>query len=96
MVYACLWGPDCNRVENLFDEAVVAKNPEETHKDVVITTAHRDESLRNAVWFFMNCAWPAPKYESKCADWIAVSVANPDWESEIRQQLLTNDLVESD
>lgn len=90
MVYACLWGPACNRVEDLVDAAAVAVNPHETDADVIMTTAHPDETLEDAVWYFMNCAWPASRYERICSDWIAVSVASPQWERELRDLVLTN------
>ncbi len=88
MVYACVWGPDCERVHDVIDLAIVQRNPDETDGNVVITTWHAKDLLYEAVWFFLNCAWPAEDYVHACADWIAVAIGNLAWGAEVRATLL--------
>jgi hypothetical protein len=88
MVYICVWGPDGERVEDIFDKAIIERNPNETDKNVVITTCHNKEPLSEAVWFFLNCAWPADDYVHACSDWVAAVIGNPAWEAEVRAKLL--------
>lgn len=88
MVYVCVWGPDCEKVEDIFDEEIIQRNPDETDGNVVITTCHKEEALSEAVWFFLNCAWPAADYQHSCSDWVAAVIGNPTWEVEVRAKLL--------
>jgi hypothetical protein len=91
--YLCAWGPDCNRVHDLFDLASVRKEhvePESDPDTVVMTTSHVEESLREAIWFFKVPAYGAGRFES-CRIWLAVSVGQPDWSSEIMELLKTED-----
>jgi hypothetical protein len=84
LVYLCAWGPDCERVHDRFDEeSVVEKLPAETD-DVLMTTSHSDESLSEALWFFLNCAFATKSYEQTCADWIIATIGNERWEATIR------------
>lgn len=92
MVYSCAWGADCGRVEDAFDAAIIRQMPNGSDADVVMTTSHSDESLKDAVWFFLNCAWPAAAYEHSCSHWIASVIGNPEWEGIVRDTLLRNDL----
>lgn len=87
MAYSCIWGPDCERVHDSFDQAIVAANSDETDKNVILTTWHSNESLREALWFFVNCAFPAADYQETCTDSIAVSVGNEEWTKKIRTHL---------
>jgi hypothetical protein len=47
-----------------------------------------EEPIREAVWFFLNCAWPADDYAHTCSDWIAAVIGNPAWKAEVRAKLL--------
>jgi hypothetical protein len=75
-------------VEDIFDKAIIERHPNETGKSVVITTCHNKEPLSEAVWFFLNCAWPADDYVDTCSDWIAAVIGNPAWEAEVRAKPL--------
>jgi hypothetical protein len=83
LVCLCAWGPDCERVHDIFDEVDVAMDPE-PNKPVVMTTWHSDESLEEAVWFFVNSAFSDEAYAPTCRDWIFAPVANREWEKSIR------------
>jgi hypothetical protein len=84
MVYLCAWGADCERVHDVFDQALADREPDPTDTNVVMTTSHEEESLEEALWFFCNCAVPTQAYERTCHDWIIVAVGNKDWENRIR------------
>jgi hypothetical protein len=88
MVYACVWGPDCESVHDSIDQPRFRRQPGETDGSVVITTWHAEDPISEAVWFFLNCAWPADDYVHTCSDWIAAVIGNPAWEAEVRAKLL--------
>lgn len=86
LVYVCVWGPDCERVHDLFDEE--SRDPDQTDQSIVMTTWHPDESLSEAVFFFDSCAYPSAAYEADCRDWVAIAVGNQSWGEEIRSILI--------
>ena len=88
MVYACVWGPDCESVHDSIDQPIFQRQPGKSGGSVVITTWHAKDPLSEAVWFFLNCAWPAEDYVHTCSDWVAAVIGNPAWEAEIRAKLL--------
>ncbi len=96
VVYVCSWGPDCQRVEDIFDEVIVGKNPDETVKSVIITTQHNDESLDEALWFLLNVAFAAEEYEKDCGAELIIVVANSEWTSQVRARLLNQDALSRD
>ena len=57
---------------------------DESDTDVVLTTCHQDEPLREAIRYFAFAAFVAEDYIAKCRDWIAVSVNNTEWQRAIR------------
>jgi hypothetical protein len=81
-VYVCVWGSDCERVHDCFDEqSPIEESPGQN--DVVMTTWHGDESLEEALWFFMNCTIPTESFVAQCKDWVAVSISNEEWQQKI-------------
>jgi hypothetical protein len=89
LVYLCAWGPDCERVHDAFDDASVELNAEPTDDDVIMTTWHSKEGLTEALWFFVNSAYPARSYEHSCNDWVIAIVGNPQWEQIVRATIGT-------
>jgi hypothetical protein len=83
LAYLCVWGPDCERVHDIFDEVDVELDADQT-KPVVMTTWHSDESLEDALSFFLHSAFPDEAYEKTCLDWIIAPIGPPDWEQSIR------------
>lgn len=88
MVYACVWGPDCEKVHDSIDQARFQRNSDETDGNVVITTWHDKVPISEAVWYFLYCAWPADDYVHTCSDWVAAVIGNPAWEAEVRAKVL--------
>jgi hypothetical protein len=87
LAYFCAWGPDCERVHDLFDAAAESKNEKLAGDDVVMTTWHSDEPLVEALWFFLHSAFPTKYFEPNCTDWIIAPIGNPEWEEEIRKKI---------
>ena len=80
-----VWGPDCSRVHDLFDEE---RDPNETDETVVMTTWHDNEPISEAVCHFDLCAYPADDFKADCNDWVAISVGNESWKEEMRSALI--------
>jgi len=83
LAYLCAWGPDCERVHDIFDEIIVEMDPEQ-NKGVILTTWHSKERLDEALWFFINSAFPNEAYEGTCHAWIVASIGCPEWEQTAR------------
>ena len=73
------WGPDCERVHDLFDSQ---RDFDETDETVVMTTWHADDSLKDALWYFADLAVVADAYEGK-TEWIAATASNAIWNREL-------------
>src|SRR6266581_6511557 len=84
LAYLCAWGPDCERVHDIFDEIEVQRDLEQKDDNVIITTWHADESLEESLWFFVNCAFPSQAYEQSCKEWIVAPIGNDGWGQMIR------------
>jgi hypothetical protein len=70
LAMACAWGPGCALVEDGFDEVIVAQHPDETPDDVVLTSSHADESIGEALDFFLDAAMPARARRRGCDAWV--------------------------
>lgn len=86
-VYVCAWGPDCRRVHDLFDLAVVQQEIEEAREYPIMTTWHTDETLDQVLWFALRLAHPDELYAPSCHAAIFVSVASPVWDEHIQRRL---------
>lgn len=84
-VYLVAWGPDCERVHDIFDETHVLMKVEQPNLPRVMTTWHADESLDEALWYFVDLAQPLEPDTAR--DWLAVSVERSDWSDQIRHRL---------
>jgi hypothetical protein len=87
LAYLCAWGPDCERVHDIFDEKDLARDLKRDTHDVIMTIWHDDESLEEALWLFVHSAFPADGYVHGCTDWVIAPIANPGWEQEIREKI---------
>jgi len=91
LVYFCAWGPDCDRVHDLFDEGFLEANLALTGNDVIMTTSHVDESLGEALWYFLHSTFPTEALEKGCSSWIVACIGNKEWSGEIRR--IAHDVV---
>ena len=92
-VYICAWGPDCERVHDIFDEAIVEQqlrsNSEEYISSDVMTTWHSDETLEDALEFFLTAAEPDDKFTDRCNAALVVSIDNPSWADVVDKVMLS-------
>jgi hypothetical protein len=92
MVYFCAWGPGCERFHDIVDEVrvkdelgervFVGPNPEDT----IMTTWHPDDTLEEAVEYFINWAHPTHGFAEGSDCWMAICVNNKEWAATIRQK----------
>jgi hypothetical protein len=54
--YICAWGPDCEQVEESFDYASFPPEYGGELGFTLMTTAHLDEPIEDALWFAFHCA----------------------------------------
>ena len=85
LAYLCAWGRDCERVHDIFDETQVEQDPD-LKSGVIMTTGHADQTLQEALHFFVNTAFPDQAYERTCNDWIVAPIGNREWERIIRNE----------
>ena len=83
----CAWGPDCKRLHDLFDFAAREINDELSGDDVIMTSWHPDETLEDALWFFVTASFVTAKFKNSCKDWIIAPTASPEWEQPIRKKV---------
>lgn len=81
-VYAVCWGPDCERVHDIFDEVDLARRPDGPW---AMTTWHTDQPLSEVIWFALYSAWPDDAFFGGCNSVVGVSVGSPAWSVEQRQ-----------
>jgi hypothetical protein len=94
--YFCAWGPGCERVHDAMDEQAMGDDPPKTDVGCVMTTWHADESLEEALWFFLNCTVPDEDYAPNgCDTAVIFSVGRSDWsaaiESRVRAMLVAGE-----
>lgn len=85
LVVVCVWGPDCARVHDVFDEVYVGDGAIERDSPMV-STWHDNGSLEDVVEFFALSG----RYlsdETEPVSQLAIAVANPDWVSAIDRVL---------
>ena len=82
LAYLCAWGPDCERIHDLFDEELVGDGGEPTSDNPVVMTTWHDEPMEDAVWYSLYLTVAAGHYEKTCRSWIIVPVARQDWAEE--------------
>jgi hypothetical protein len=92
----CTWGPDCERVHELFDLAARGNNSDLFGDEVIITTWHADETLEEALWFFVHAAFVTKKFDKTCKDWIIAPISSTEWEQLIRSRITQIDRITED
>jgi hypothetical protein len=75
-VYFCCWGPDCERVHDIVDDVIVDKGVTPISWGHVMTTWHSNDSLQEAVEFFLWLAAPNTTHAAHCASALALRVGN--------------------
>lgn len=93
-IYFCAWGPDCERVHDIFDECV---SDECANEDVLImTTWHSEETLDSALWYSIYVAFPDDNHWDETKNLVAISVGHQDWDDQIRRRAADLDALKRD
>jgi hypothetical protein len=92
----CTWGPDCERVHDLFDVVARDINSELSGDNVIMTTWHAGVPMEEALWFFVHVAFVTEKFEKTCKDWIIATISNPEWEQLIRSKIAQINTITED
>jgi hypothetical protein len=87
LAYLCAFGPDCERVHDIFDEVELELDGARPNESVIMTTWHKDESLEDALWFFVYNSFPDAAYEDTCRIGIAVTIGNSQWAAQVTDYL---------
>ena len=82
--YISAWGPCCERVHDIADRLRPTQEPTDS---VVMTTWHDDESLEDALWFFVFNTFPDDAFVRTTRSGLGVSVGNSEWAAAIRNAL---------
>jgi len=88
-VYFCTWGPGCEHAHDIMDECSLDIDP------VIITTWHADESLDEALCFFLRNTWPDEKY-SEDGSALAITVGSAEWAAQVERSLRDRDSLTDD
>lgn len=86
----CCWGPDCERVHDIFDETDVARILTDSAVDdgpVILTTWHDDESLSSAIDFAVDLT-PDGVYAQGCGCLVVITIDSPEWSAKVRRKFL--------
>lgn len=98
LVYASAWGKDCEKIHDIFDEEIVyMENNSEIESDdddIIMTTWHNNDTLEEALWFFLNCTYPTNKYYSKCKTSCVLNLGDSEVSDLIRTYLENQNLLE--
>jgi hypothetical protein len=76
LAYLCAWGPDCERVHDVFDEVCVERDLNGSTGASVMTTWHDDEPLEAAARFAIRLAVPDPELKAGCDTVFAVCIGD--------------------
>jgi hypothetical protein len=89
LIYVCVWGPDCERVHDIFDEVHIGDGTVAPEIEWM-STWHDDEPLEEAIWFFSNGASP-PDGEMDGVSYLAVTIGNDAWADTVERALSDRD-----
>ena len=89
-VYFCAWGSGCERLHDIIDEECFDMDP------VIMTTWHSNESLDEALWFFIRNCRPDDAYVDTTKNSLAISIGNSGWEMQIKHRLMNLDSLDRD
>ena len=71
--YICIWGNDCQRVEDICDEIDSLNSPDDS---VIMTTSYKNDPLEEALYFFLTDTHPDEYYEPTLSSSLAVVIDN--------------------
>ena len=79
--YFCAWGMGCERAHDLFDQECLFTPA------VIMTTWHADESLDDAIWYFLRTTFPDDAYWDTTGSAVAIVVGDSPSASHVERRL---------
>ncbi len=86
-VYVCAWGLDCERVHDVFDDAILVHEPSQATECHIMTTSHADRPIEEALCFLLRSAYPSDAYWDSCRAELVVVVGLPEAIAAVSQAL---------
>lgn len=87
-VYFCCWGLGCERMHDIVDEEYLCGRLSVNHDEsTIMTTWHDEQSLEEAAWFALNCAFPDDRFFEECRSVVAICIGNHSWEEQLTAAL---------
>lgn len=80
--YFCAWGEGCAKAETIWDTAATRIDPQRAFGYHFVTTSHEDDTLEEAIWFALNCAFVDESIKETCSV-VLISIDNPEWQNAI-------------
>ena len=78
--YACCYGKGAGRMEGAVDTAAVDRLLDRSSREHqhISTTSHEDESLDDALWFFLHSAWSPDSHSDKPESMLVLQIGATD------------------
>jgi hypothetical protein len=86
VAYVCAWGPECDRVHDIFDDELAAQGLVDEDDVLVATSWHADDTLDEALWFALFAASPKEELVETGGSVLALVVAREDWAEHVRRR----------
>jgi hypothetical protein len=99
LAYLCACGIDCEKIHDIFDEENVRMEIDqeiETDEDnVIMTTWHQDESIKESLFYFLYNTATTEKYYSDCKTSLVLTIGDSNESENIRKYLENQKLLEN-
>jgi hypothetical protein len=86
--YFCAWGPGCERLHDLVDDAFIAESRDPEQEFTLMTTWHDNEPLSDAIHFCLEHAAPEGTFAEGCSSTVLAVVGNASWASQVEAAVL--------
>jgi hypothetical protein len=86
VAYVCAWGAGCSHFHDVVDLELMRVDPESA-KPHVMTSWHDDESIEDALWFFLVCAVPDDELLDDCRSGLVLTIGQPAFAALAREAL---------
>jgi hypothetical protein len=101
LAYMCAWGNKNELIHDLFDEASVMLEVDgeikrDENDNVVMTTSHQDESIKEALEYFLMNTSPTDKYYDDCKTALVLVVGNSSDGDNLKLYLENQNLLDDD
>ncbi|MBI2336374.1 MAG: hypothetical protein HYU97_06395 [Deltaproteobacteria bacterium] len=92
LAYLGVWGPECERVRDLFAVKVSELEIAEGVEFPLLTHCHKEKELEEVLGSFVQSAKPDDAYVKTCQSLLIVCVNKPEWETTFKQTLAAKGL----